>query len=160
MECKIGIIYMLDVLNWPWRLVKTNGLMPMRSVFFSSCICVYLSVHHPCEAVLPLSFIPFHLTVIQLLNLSCHVRGQLPTLWEYNKMSLLNLAASLVKVGCSVAINFFFSYISFFPAFCNIYSRNPHKWFSWQIHMLSCKWGFLKFLLLKYIPPLSYLIKH
>ena len=26
-------------------------------------------------------------------------------------MSLLNLAASLVKVGCSVAINFLFSYI-------------------------------------------------
>jgi hypothetical protein len=97
--------------------VKTNGLMPMRSVFFSSCICVYLSVHHPCDAVLPLSFIPFHLTVIQLLNLSCHVRGQLPTLWEYNKMSLLNLAASLVKVGCSVAINFFSHILVFFLLF-------------------------------------------
>jgi hypothetical protein len=51
--------------------------------------------------------------------MSCHVPEQLPTLWEYNKMSLLNIAASLVKVGCSVAINLFIMYscVSFIPLF-------------------------------------------
>lgn len=28
--CKIGIIYMLAVLNWLWRLVMTNGRMRLR----------------------------------------------------------------------------------------------------------------------------------
>ncbi|KAJ6774035.1 PROTEASE M14 CARBOXYPEPTIDASE [Salix purpurea] len=45
--------------------------------------------------------------------------NEIPTLWEYNKMSLLNLAASLVKVHCSVAIDFppMYSYASFFSCF-------------------------------------------
>ena len=70
---------------------------------FPSCIRVYLSEHHPCPPTF-LHSLPSYSHPI--LNLSCHVPGQIPTLWEYNKMSLLNLAASLVKVHCSVAIDF------------------------------------------------------
>lgn len=29
-ECKIGIIFMVAVLNWHWKLVMTNGLMQVR----------------------------------------------------------------------------------------------------------------------------------
>lgn len=49
-------------------------------------------------------------TLIWLLNGSSslpYVNMQLPTLWEYNKMSMLNLVASLVKVCCGLNANFF-----------------------------------------------------
>lgn len=35
-ECKIGTIFTLAVLNWPWKLVMINGLMLLRFVLFWS----------------------------------------------------------------------------------------------------------------------------
>lgn len=87
-ECKIGTIYMLAVSNWPWKLVTINGLLLQRSVISSN-----LSNKMNC------SFLLFGNTAKWFVLISVYLYElQLPIIWKYNKMSMLNLVASLVKV--------------------------------------------------------------
>ena len=88
-ECKIGTIYTLAVSNWRWKLVTINGLLLQRSVgplmnLSSKMNCSFLLFGNTTKWIV--------LTCVYLYEL------QLPIIWKYNKMSMLNLVASLVKV--------------------------------------------------------------
>lgn len=123
-ECKTGITYMPVVLNWLWRSVMTNGLMQVRSNLINLFLPAQFDFLIICELKFEFSFvisnaqfsilaiwngnllIMWIYTVYLLFSFQDSVVHatlilyllQIPTIWEFNRMSMLNLVASVVKV--------------------------------------------------------------